>query len=381
MIDIENPSTPPTKAKLSRDGPPLSPSHTATTFPSDGSPPTVTIDHKVSRSSRGVGGSLLLGMSKPVFALVAATVLATSGSAAWFFSEWLSIPGLKEQVSALEVEVTRLETQVVRLEHQVSRLSQEVDDLAFENDRYSMLNAQLNETAQEYQILNNQLNASTTRLESLNEQLGHSNGLFAELNAELSNQNQVYSSLNLELNQTQLELSALNDDLLSVVTFLNETSTNLQGNLESIVDFLAGQIDVNRFLVLETLENTYQQRTQSWDCGFRDFFLTEPFIQDPTVSIGSTELPSVLDFIESRLLTDLCLDLDDMQLYLQQTSGKTDLSDLTSNELIQGTSRYVTLVMEYYFGGNYGDDGGVSPEEWGEASYQCQNLQLPFLWS
>jgi septal ring factor EnvC (AmiA/AmiB activator) len=315
----------------------------------------------------------MMGMSKPVFALVAATFLITSGSAAWFFSQWLSIPGLQQEVA--------------RLEEQVGRLSQEVDDLAYENTRYTLLNARLNETVVEYQSLNSQLNASTARLENLNLQLNQSNTVFAELNMQLSGQNQVYSSLNRQLNQTQAELAAINDDLIAVVGFLNDTSINLQLNLKGLVAFLAEQIAVSRVLVLETLKNTYQQRSQNWDCGLRDYFSTEPFVYDgtPINADNSTNLSHLLGYVEDRLLADLCLDLSDLEVYLIQDmpTNTTDLGALTSDELLQGISRYVSLAMDYYFANNpvASSDDGVALEAWAEAVYQCRNLARPFRWS
>ena len=316
----------------------------------------------------------MLGMSRPAFALVAVIVLLSSGSAAWFFSQWLSIPGLKQEVA--------------RLEGQVSRLSRELDDLAYENARYSMLNSQLNKTVEEYQSLNIQLNASTTRLESLNSQLNQSNGVFAELNSQLSSQNQVYSTLNFQLNQTKQQLAAINQDLIAVVGFLNDTSNNLQKSLEYVVDYLSDQIAVNRFLVLETLKNTFQQRSQNWDCGFRDYFRTETFVQDVTTSINndnSTMLADVLDYIDNRLLADFCLDISDMSTYLgaNMPANVTDLGELTSDELLQGITRYVSLAMDYYFANNHAASGndGISPEDWAKAAYQCRNLVRPFRWS
>ena len=377
--DIENPSTPkPSKSKSRDQSLEVSPTLTAATSfsPSQESPRTITIDHQVStHRSRSMSRGFILGMSKPVFAMVAATVLATSGSAAWFFTDWLTIPGLKDQINALSTEVSRLEEQVNHLETQVDRLSTEIDELAHENDRYSMLNSQLNQTAEEYQLLNDQLNTSTQYLSQLNHELNHSNSVFSELNAHLSEQNSLYASLNSELNATQQELSAINQDLFTVVNFLNNTSSSLQRNLEAVVDFLADQIAVNRFLVLETLKNTYQQRVQNWDCGFRDFFLTEDFIQDGNSPIDRTLFPEVLDYINSRLLSGLCLDPEDFETYLGQ-------DQITSNELVQRTSRYISLAMDYYFAGNVGagDSLSIKPEEWSKADYQCSKLERPFAW-
>jgi len=327
-------------------------------------------------STRGLARrALLFGMSKPVLAVVTATILATSGSAAWFFTEWLTIPGLKDQIHALEGEVNRLEGLV-------DRLSTEVDNLSFENDRYSKLNGQLNRTTVEYQQLNSQLNASTIQLSSLNAQLNDSNAVFADLNSQLSTQNEVYAAMNSELNETKQELAALNQDLMTVVSFLNDTSTDIQRNLESWVDFLAEQIDVNRLLVLEILKNTYQQRIQNWDCGYRDYFLTETFVRDGDIPIQTSSLlPLVLGYVEDHVLLRLCLDLVNLEAYLQTTVS--DFDGITSNELIQGVSRFSSLAMSYYFPNAapvMGNEEAISSEEWAEASYQCSNLERPFRW-
>lgn len=355
-----------------------SPTLTSATSYSPESPRTITIEHQV--SNRGSASrSLLLGMSKPVFAIVAAALLTTTGSTAWLFSEWLTIPGFVGQIRALTTEVARLQDLVLRLENQVDRLSTEVDELAHENERYSMLNAQLNQTAEEYQMLNQQLNASTVYLSHLNEELNHSNAIYEELNAQLSNENGVYASLNSELNQTQQELTAINEDLYTVVGFLNNTSSSLQRNLTAIVDSLADQISVQRFLVLETVKNIYQQRIDNWDCGYRDYFLTENFVQDGKAPMSPEELWDVLDYVDFQILSSLCLDLDDLEDYLLTHAA----APITSNGVVQWVSRYLTLAMRHYFSSNYVQEGtgaGVRPEEWADASYVCSNLQQPFRW-
>lgn len=353
-----------------------SPTLTSATSYSPESPRTITIEHQV--SNRGnAGRSFLLGMSKPIVAIVAAALLTTTGSTAWLFSEWLTIPGFIDQISALTTEVGRLEDLVLRLENQVDRLSTEVDELANENERYSLLNAQLNQTAEEYRLLNEQLNVSTVYLSHLNEELNHSNALYEELNAQLSNENGVYASLNSELNETQKELTALNQDLYTVVSFLNNTSASLQRNLSAIVDFLADEISVRRFLVLETVKNTYRQRIDSWDCGYRDYFLTEDFIQDVNAPMDPAEVVEVLAYVDLQILSSLCLDKDNLEDYLVTHVGET----ITSNEMVQWVSRYLTLAMQHYFSSNVEEGTGIRPEEWADASYACSNLQQPFRWA
>ena len=393
-MDEENPSTTSAVKNKREKTVPSSPPSTLASSTTGNSPRSnITIDHQVTTNTNNRGSTargFLLGMSKPVFALIAATVLATTGSAAWFFTEWLTIPGLKDQITALQIEVTRLEGQVTRLEGQVDRLSEEVSFLAVENDRFNALNSQLNQTAQEYQHLNEQLSVSTFQLSSLNEELNSSNSVFAELNAQLSSENEAYAGMNSKLNQTQHELSELNQDLLSIVSFLNTTSNNLQSNFESMLDFLAEQIDVHRFLVLEATRNTYQQRIQNWDCGYRDYFSTYTFVRNGNAVIqgdsgnqtSPTILSDVFEYVENQLLSSLCVTQDDLQDYLLTTVQSLD--SITSNELIQGISRYTIMVMEYYFPDSTAlrdsDGAGIRSDEWEDAAYRCANLMRPFVW-
>jgi archaellum component FlaC len=381
MVDMENPADAfPKRTKSEKHGrtpPPLSPTSTILSM-EDTSPRTITIGHQVLSNNNhrhsARSATFLLGMSKPVFAMVAATLFATTGSAAWLVSRWLTIPGLQGQIQELETEVNRLE-------NQVDRLAEEVDVLALENGRYAQLNVQLNETAEDYRELNSQLNASTLRMESLNDQLNHSNSVFRQLNAQLILQNELYASMNAQLNDTV-------EDLQLVAGFSNETSTTLQQSFESITNYLAEQISVSRLLVLETLKNTYQQRMQNWDCGVRDYFAAERFLRDGALPINysnETTLPIVLGYIQDQLLSDLCLSRVDFESYLEGTYGVPD--DITFNELLQGATRYATLAMRYYFPSSTststGDSRSNSPitaEEWAFASYQCASLPREYYW-
>lgn len=357
MVDIENP-----QIQRSRpERPELEVSPTLTTVASaEGSPRGMkcTIEHQVTtKKSKGIGTnwSFLRGMSKPLAALVTTTVLASTGSVAWLFTKWLAIPGLEEQIHALE---------------------EQVHLLAHENNRYSYLNSQLNETSMEYQLLSIQLNDSTAELSHLNQQLSHSNAVFANLNAELHNENQEYASLNADLNATTQGLYGLNEDLMTVVSFLNETTSHLQYSFDALINHLADQIAINEVILLETLRNTYLQRIQSWDCSYQDYFLTEEFVQHRTHPIGDM-LPEVLDYVDERLLAGLCLDNDNLELFLEDTVNSPE--SITSSELIQGVTRYAMLASDYYFPVATSFEG-VDRDDWAIASYRCSNLERPFFW-
>ena len=258
----------------------------------------------------------------------------------------------------------------------MDRLSEEVDDLAEENDRYAFLNSQLNQTAQDYRVLNADLNASTSRLETLNEQLNQSNAVFLELNNQLSNQNGIYADMNAQLNDTV-------EDLQLIAGFLNSTAVHLQQSFESISDYLAEQISVNRMLVLQTLKNTFQQRLQSLECAYLSYFRSEAFVLDSNNAVNATTLSLVLDYIQDQLLNDLCLSYEDFESYLRSNYGHD--GEITSNEILQGAFRYGTLALRFYFPGTSSataenSNQGVSSDEWAAAFYQCTNLKQLFTW-
>jgi methyl-accepting chemotaxis protein len=397
----------------------------------DTPPPTkISIDHNVKstvRSSPRSGAGLIFGMSKPFLGIVAALLLTTSG-AAFFLTGWLKIPGLTTQIQELEVQVGRLNAEI-------GRLSGEVDRLETQNDRYESLNEQLNQTVAEFEILTDELNATVLELEDIADQLNATNQELAQGVIDLAAENENYDRLNGELNTTATQLAAevdffeaaltqlilengmlsnitevlqnltdhlgnltfeqnktlielhetltvfvsendrlekLNDGLLTIVTFLNETSQGLDNSLQQVTEFLAGQIAANQVLVLGSLENTYRQRISNWDCDYREIFREETFGSDFSAPI--TDFASVLDYVDERVLSELCLDVSDFELYLNEANP----DGITSFRLIRGVLLYTTEALDYYFPEN--DETGLTLAGWSQASFTCDNLLNPFFW-
>jgi hypothetical protein len=402
----------------------------ATTIESStgGSPPpaqSLVIEHNVnngSSGSRARSAGLIFGMSKPIFSLVAGSLLLTSGAAAYFLTGWLDIPGLNNQIEALEA--------------QVDRLAVEVDRLEDENDRYESLNDQLNGTVQEFAGLNDQLNMTTIRLEGINKDLNATNLEFKDRIEDLSQQNQEYATLNVELNATAVQfanevdqfrraiatlilenadfanltdklagltgdlgsiaedqnltiaaleltltdivsentrLADLNNDLTNIASFLSETSAGLDTSLQQVTQFLAGQITANRVLVLGSLENTYRQRITNWDCDYRDIFRVFAFGNDFDLVLPSADENMVISYVSDRVLSELCLDRTDFEQYLFNTISQ----GLTSNRLMTGVLVYTTTALDYYF--PEPSEDGLSALDWADAGYDCQNLANKFV--
>lgn len=367
------------------------------------------------------------------------------GGTAFFFTRWLSIPGLNEQIERLQAEVDGLELQVDELEEQVDRLGlevdrlgDEVDRLAVENDRFAKLNEELesnvaayvrenerlNESLAEYEELNSQLDSSVNQLRLINEQLAQQNDEYAglnnelnstiagtllpainrleiiannltasnrelrELNEGLSNEtlrlmdlkddlNETVTSLGNEvdnLSEENRRLASLNADLTLVVTFLNDTAVGIHGTYEDITEFLAEQITAHRVLALETLQNLYMQRISRWDCDFQSFFLTEPFATNRTIPIGKANYPRVMEYVDERVLSELCLDESDFERYME-TDLLVSPERATMNQIVSRVSFYTTGALEYYFPSGDSDEG-VTSEDWSEAGFDCENLPV-----
>lgn len=334
---------------------------------------------------------------------------------------WLGIPALNEEIE--------------RLEMQVNLLSNEITRLGDENDRYAALNVQLNNTVGELSNLTVSLNSSVVELESVSDSLNETNQVLIEEVDELSSQNDNYADLNSNLNSTALYLTAeveslkitlvnlvsendalsnttmalesirdhlnnltseqnetlaelqatldsfteendrlqdLNTDLVTILGFLNETSLGIDTSLFQITDMLSDQIAASEVLVLENLENTMRQRIGNWDCDYRDVFREQSFGVVFTSPI--TERSRVLDYVDGRVLSELCLSRDDFDSYLtfQFSEG------LTSYRLFRGVVEYTAKALDFYFPEE--DEIGLSATDWSDAAYSCKNLRTNFRW-
>eukprot|EP00526_Cylindrotheca_closterium_P012275 CAMPEP_0113609422 /NCGR_PEP_ID=MMETSP0017_2-20120614/4481_1 /TAXON_ID=2856 /ORGANISM="Cylindrotheca closterium" /LENGTH=458 /DNA_ID=CAMNT_0000518235 /DNA_START=107 /DNA_END=1483 /DNA_ORIENTATION=+ /assembly_acc=CAM_ASM_000147 len=386
-------------------------------------PQSLSFEHHVksSKGRKGFGGDLLWGISKPVLSITILFLVA-AGAAAYLLNGWLGLPALNEEIE--------------RLEMQVNHLSHEVTRLGYENDRYAALNVQLNNTVGELSNLTVSLNSSVVELESVSGSLNETNQALTEEVNELTSQNQNYAELNTNLNSTALYLTAeveslkitlahlvsennalsnttmalesirdhlnnltieqnetlmelqatldsfteendrledLNTDLVSILGFLNETSLGIDTSLSQITDFLSNQIVASEVLVLENLENTMRQRIGNWDCDYRDVFREQNYGVDFSAPI--TERNRVLDYVDGRVLSELCLNRDDFDSYLtfQFPEG------LTSYRLFRGVVEYTSKALDFYFPEE--DEIGLSTTAWSDAAYACKNLRTNFRWS
>jgi len=321
---------------------------------------------------------------------------------------------------------------VLQLQQEIDRLEAANDQLADQLDDYADLNNLLNASIQELQVQNGILAANNDEYEALNGQLNASLAELREQNAFLAEQVDIYAGLNQDLNATAYhleeqvdrlegevdELTLQNDrlealvgsfstetehlselgdllqdnvdrledkiedlmvendrleglvaDLQTVADFLDDAAQNLNESFDEVTAFLAEQISTNRFLVVENLQNTYHQRVANWDCALRDRFALEDFTRDGNMPIPDDIFPVVMLYVEERVLSDLCLDTSDFELYM---SNRYNGEDITVNRLTTSVQRYTWDALDHYF--PEADEDGVAPEAWAAAAYECGNL-------
>jgi septal ring factor EnvC (AmiA/AmiB activator) len=401
-------------------------------------PTVITLEHKVKQKK---GSKFMKMLLKPSVLAVGGVIFLLTGGTAFFFSRWLTIPSLNEQIERLQAEVEGLELQVDELEAQVDRLGAEVDRLEGEVDRlevevnrldvindelaanveaYSVENQRLNQSLAEYDELNSQLDVSVEALCLINEMLEEQNAEYASLNGDLNAttlqlglqidrieniagnltaSNRELRELNIELkNETtrltnikndldesvrslgdQVDvlsaetrrLASLNADLTLVVSFLNETALGIQGTYEEMTEFLAEQITAYQVLAVETLQNLYMQKISRWDCDFQSYFMTKSFGTDRSQVIGENDYLDVLEYVDERILSELCLDPADFAGRLEERYESPP--KITTNQLLIIVSAYTSDVLDYYFPS--GDNIGLSSLDWSDAGFRCENLR------
>jgi len=387
--------------------------------PKPSTPQTIILEHNVKSTSSPRSAGLLFGISKPALMITGLVFVTLAGSG---LLGWLRIPGLSSQIKDLEEQVNRLSTEVDRLESQNDRYEDLNDDLnntvseleeiteslnstviglvtdlnevtsklnltnrefkdrvaelAYENDQYIELNTNLTSTTQ-------QLKQEITKFEVASEKLYAENELLSNLTQELGNltfdQNETLTELRTTLVTFMGDidrLEALNEDITGIVGFLNETSLGFETSLEVVANVLADQIVANQALLLETLENTYRQRINDWDCEYRDKFREFDWGTNYALLIPITNLDSVTTYLDKRIFNEVCWDASNFVEFLNTEYPD---GDITSYRVIRSVIDYSDLALDYYFPES--GEVGLTTKEWSDASYSCENLASKYVWT
>jgi len=249
--------------------------------------------------------------------------------------------------------------------------------LAKQNDVFAVLNQNLNGTAQKMEVqigtLESEvddLNGENSRLEGLVDSIQKETVRLEGINLQLSTN---VSNLELEVDRLKdrtEELQELNDEFGTIASFMEQTAGNLDGSYQALTAYLSEQIDVYRSVATETLQNTYIQRVSVWDCAYRSHFGDEDFAYNDGLEIPDEKFDEVIDYINGRVLNELCLSKDDFVSYLLEVF---DDPVFTSNHFVSGINSYTLLAMNFYFP-DAGEAGGLTAEDWATAQYSCERL-------
>ena len=250
-----------------------------------------------------------------------------------------------------------------------------------ENDQYELNNRNLNKTIQnlDYQIVNLlqteiELRASILEYQGTNEQLQFE---IAELEAVRESLNNSVLDLNVAVDNFKAEndrMVEINRELNTILSFINSTFEDTEQTYEELISALDETIIQSRVLAEEGLKNRMRTEANGWECGLSIAFGMEPFIEDTTLPIGSDSYPFVIDYIESKVLADLCIDTANFEFFLSKEilEESSEVSDASVSDLTLGLNFISNQAFQYYF---MGMKGGLTDEDWILANYDCDNLQ------
>ena len=398
--------------------------------------------------------------------------MALCAGAASVYGWLFKFPTLNKQVKALEEQVVRLNSEIDRLANENDRyenlnnrlngtvweledvaedlnmtvyqledvayqlnitkddLIQEINSLQSRNQEYQLLNQGLSSNVQE---LANEVQYFQDSLQSLSDEhsiLKNTTNALQELANQFANttinQNETLTVLKQTLNGFSKEndrLEQFNTNLMDGLSYLNTTlAQGIDTSLEEITLVLGKQVQQQQILTIKQLEISYRQIIENWDCNYNVVFNNQEFGSNYNIPIPITStdtntdinsiniLPlDVRDYIQERVLSKLCLNIDDFSNYLNNQYNTDGTIIITSNQLIRSTVLYTNEAMNYYFsintigigdgessdvGGDGDGDDDVGDDEattasnemlllsdWINAGFRCELLEIPFIWN
>jgi len=297
---------------------------------------------------------------------------------------------LDDSVSDLQAEIDRLKAEneeYQRLNTELSGLigglETEVGNLEEQNNIFEQLNGQLAATSErlgeqvsELTEQNDELSMHVTELETAVTQLANETDRLTGVNEELGSNIETLQEEVDALQDSVEQLQQLNDQLDTIVSFVNETGIGIDETYDEVREFLAEQIVGYRSVALESLQNIYTQRILLWDCAYRETFSDYDFSFDDSLEIPEQDVEGgvfdmVIDYVEDRVLNELCLSVVDFEAYLEDIFNEPVY---TSNHLISGMNSYTTLALDYYFPDHDESGNGLTLDDWAMAGYKCGKL-------
>lgn len=183
-----------------------------------------------------------------------------------------------------------------------------------------------------------------------------------------------------ELEAQNMELINSNNDLRSSIGFLDQAGININATSDMFLDYLVDEIDANTDLVLRSLELSYQDTYSFWTCIglFDDIFKEKEWVVDAYRPIGESGYTSIINYIDTYVLTKVCANRTDFELFLSEdqvigNDGFMPNTDITYRALLSGVERYSTMLIDYRF--SFQDDG-LNKTDWILADFDCRYLPI-----
>lgn len=138
---------------------------------------------------------------------------------------------------------------------------------------------------------------------------------------------------------------------------------------------LQQNIAVNRNLLLQRLHTEYRTLLTDWDCDILARYALADFVADETLAIGPIAFPTVLNYLNNKLLGYMCINTTDFQAFMINMILPLGSYVYDSNLLYlkESVMRYSNLMLQYYFP-TTNLSNGLNSADWEKANYQCFNL-------
>merc|ERR1712226_280299 len=170
------------------------------------------------------------------------------------------------------------------------------------------------------------------------------------------------------------------DDLEDAITYMNNSVSGEQDDLVETTRAFTDQIDIDRFLGVESINYQFLDAWHGWDCGFADSFPNLVENKDATIPEAPGPYPqplqnidTVLNYTRNEFAPSLCFDDIDLVAYLDRRYFIEPTLLMSTNDYIEGINEYTEAGLNYYFP-SQGQPGGLTPVDWEEAQYSCKDI-------
>ena len=264
-----------------------------------------------------------------------------------------------------------------RFETLIQKVVEENIDLRRSNDQMEVLNNDLNTEVNRLSVLTMNMTIRLEEFTSLNQELEYNVITLDNANLLLNDKIDALNISIQDLTQQNSKFQSLNADLISLVSFLDATGQEIEDSMEDVITYLSMTIDVYRSLALRDLEIEYQTSVRNFAYELNIFHGNEDFLKRPNSPIKD-RYKIVRQFLNTRVLSTVCADLNDFENYM---FAKNDIADdknaatLTLHQILNALEGYVALLHDFYFpDGEIVGETSISIFDWERANFHCEEL-------